>query len=135
MNFITMTGNICNDLELKTTSGGKNVCSFNLAVKRPFAKDVTDFITIVAWNKRAEILTKYCGKGTKIGVQGVLTSRKWQDADGKNRVAFEVIANEIEFLDKKADGQSAEPSISTTSGDIVPTDDFVVLDPGDDLPF
>ena len=42
MNSITLIGNICNDLELKTTPNGKNVCSFNIAVKRPFSKDVTD---------------------------------------------------------------------------------------------
>lgn len=131
MNLVTLTGNICNDLELKTTNGGKNVCSFNLAVKRPYAKDVTDFITIVAWNKQAEILTKYCGKGTKIGVSGILTSRKWQDADSKNRVAFEVIANEIEFLDKKVDGQSE----TLSAPEVVPKDDFTVLPYDEDCPF
>ena len=134
MNLTTLTGNICNDLELKTTNGGKNVCSFNLAVKRPYTKDVTDFITIVAWNKQAEILTKYCGKGSKICVSGILTSRKWQDADGKNRVSFEVIANEIEFLDKKAEGQSNITSTNTASDMGADADGFVMLN-DDELPF
>ena len=103
MNSICLIGNICNDLELKTTNGGKNVCSFNLAVKRPFAKDTTDFITIVCWNKQAENVCRYCGKGTKIGVSGMLTSRTYQDREGNNRTVYEVLASEIEFLAKKAE--------------------------------
>lgn len=106
MNSITIIGNICNDLVLKTTPNGKNVCSFNIAVKRPFAKDVTDFFTVVCWNKQAENLCQYCGKGTKIGISGMLTSRKWQDQNGNNRIAYEILANEVEFLEKKTDGQS-----------------------------
>ena len=65
MNQLFLTGNICNDLELKMTQSEKQVCSFNLAVKRPFAKDTTDFIPIVCWNKNAENVCKYCGKGSK----------------------------------------------------------------------
>ena len=132
MNTIILTGNICNDLELKQTNSGKNVCSFNLAVKRPFTKDVTDFIAVVTWNKQAEVLTKYCGKGSRIGVVGNLTSRKYED-DGKNRTIFEVVANEIEFLERKTEGQSN--ATSTPVPEITPTDDFVVLEPDSDLPF
>ena len=69
MNSICLVGNICNDLELKSTNSGKSVCSFNLAVRRPFAKDVTDFITIVVWNKQAENLVKFCGKGYSVHAQ------------------------------------------------------------------
>lgn len=110
MNSIILTGNICNDLELKSTDSGKSVCSFNLAVKRPFAKDVTDFFRVVSWNKQAENLLKYCGKGSRIGVSGMLTSRTYEDNEGKKRTVYEVVANEIEFLEKKADGQSNAPS-------------------------
>ena len=116
MNSICLIGNICNDLELKTTNNGKSVCSFNLAVKRPFAKDTTDFITIVCWNKQAENVCKYCYKGTKIGVSGMLTTRTYQDRDGNNRTVYEVLASEIEFLAKKAEGQS-----NATSTNYAPT--------------
>lgn len=114
MNSIIITGNICNDLELKSTESGKSVCSFNLAVKRPFAKDVTDFLTVVCWNKQAENVCKYCHKGTKIGVSGTLTTRSYQDKDRNTRTAYEVLVNEVEFLEKKADAQSSVPSANYT---------------------
>lgn len=133
MNSIILTGNICKDLELKSTPNDKKVCSFNLAVKRPFTKDITDFFTIVCWNKQAENLCLYCGKGTKIGVSGTLTSRSYTDKDGKNRTVIEVLANEIEFLEKKADGQSnvARP---TPVPDNTFGDGFVAFN-DDDCPF
>ena len=135
MNCFNAIGNICNDLELKSTNSGKSVCSFNLAVKRPFTKDITDFFTIVCWNKQAENVSKYCHKGTKIGISGVLTTRSYQDRDGNNRTVYEVLANEVEFLEKKADGQSnaARP---TPVNDNTFGDGFVMADISeDDLPF
>ncbi len=138
MNNLTVIGNICNDLELKSTNSGKNVCSFNIAVKRPFTKDVTDFITVVCWNKQAENVCKYCYKGTKIGISGMLTTRTYQDRDGNNRTVYEVLANEVEFLAKNTDGQSnsvSRPSapVNTFEAD---ADGFVVADISeDDLPF
>ena len=131
MNSINLIGNICNDLELKVTDSGKNVCSFNIAVKRPYAKDVTDFIRVVCWNKQAEIISQYCHKGNRIGLSGILTSRSYQDKEGNNRTVFEVVANEIEFLEKRVDGNSNDAS------DVSPTpspDGFFTAD-DDSLPF
>lgn len=133
MNSIILTGNICNDLELKSTNSGKSVCSFNLAVKRPFAKDVTDFITVVCWNKQAENVFKFCGKGSRIGLSGMMTTRKWQDNDGKNRIAYEVVANEVEFLEKKTDGQSN--ATTNYAPDMEANEDGFVMVNDDDLPF
>lgn len=132
MNQLGLTGNICNDLELKMTTNEKQVCSFNLAVKRPYTKDTTDFIPIVCWNKNAENVCKYCGKGSKISVTGTLTSRKYEDKDGKNRMAFEVLANEVEFLDRRADGQSntSVPATNETAND-----GFIEVVDDDSLPF
>ena len=130
MNSINLIGNICNDLELKVTDSGKNVCSFNIAVKRPYVKDVTDFIRVVCWNKQAEIISQYCHKGNRIGLSGILTSRSYQDKEGNNRTVFEVVANEIEFLEKRVDGNSNDaPSVTA------PTNDFVPIPDESDLPF
>lgn len=139
MNNLTLIGNICNDLELKSTPNGKSVCSFNLAVKRPFAKDITDFFTIVCWNKQAENICRYCGKGTKIGISGTLTSRSYTDRDGKNRTVIEVLANEVEFLEKKADVHSPAAggrNVATDYPDNIFDDGFAMVDVSeDDLPF
>ena len=138
MNNLTVIGNISTDLELKSTQSGKNVCSFNIAVKRPFTKDITDFFTVVCWNKQAENVCKYCYKGAKIGVSGMLTTRSYQDRDGNNRTVYEILANEVEFLAKNADGQSnsvSRPSAPANTFE-ADADGFVVADISeDDLPF
>lgn len=134
MNSIILIGNICNDLEMKSTTSGKNVCSFNLAVKRPFAKDVTDFFKVVCWNKQADNVFKFCGKGSRIGVSGMLTTRTYEDNEGKKRTVHEVVANEVEFLEKKADGQSNAPSTNYTPNMEADADGFVLVQ-DEDLPF
>lgn len=139
MNSINLTGNICNDLELKTTQSGKAVVSFNLAVKRPFSKDTTDFIPLVVWEKNAEYLSRYGRKGSRIAVSGKLTTRKYQDSNGNNRTAFEMVCDTVELLDSKNDAQSA----GTAPADQTPapaynapkTPNFEQLDPDDSLPF
>lgn len=105
MNSINITGNICNDLELKSTQNGKPVLTFNVAVKRPFAKDTTDFIPLVVWDKNAEYLHRYGKKGSRIAVSGKLTTRKYQDKEGHNRTAFEVVCDSVELMDSKNDAQ------------------------------
>lgn len=100
MNNVVFTGRTTNDIEIKQTQSGKVVCSFSLAVKRPFAKDTTDFIDMVAWGKTAELLASMVKKGTSIAVKGHLETRTWEK-DGQKRKAVEVIAEEFEFLEKK----------------------------------
>lgn len=109
MNSINLTGNICADLEAKQTTGGKTVVSFNLAVKRPFSKDTTDFIPIVAYEQPAEFLSRYAHKGTKIGVSGKLTSRKYEDKNGNNRTAYEVVADAVEICESAQSSQLSTP--------------------------
>ena len=100
MNNVVFTGRTTNDIEIKQTQSGKVVCSFSLAVKRPFAKDTTDFIDMVAWGKTAELLASMVKKGTSIAVKGHLETRTWEK-DGQKRKAVEVIVEEFEFLEKK----------------------------------
>lgn len=132
MNAINLTGNICNDLELKTTLSDKIVCSFNIAVKRPFAKEITDFFTVVCWNRQAENVCKYCSKGSKIGVTGTLTARKWEDKDGNNRISYEIVANEIDFLEKKTDVQPERVNENPAPSELF--DEFADII-NEDLPF
>lgn len=101
MNTITLLGRTTADLELKQMNTGKSVTNFSLAVKRPFCKDTTDFIGVVAYGEKAEILGKYIHKGDQVCIRGYLTVRKWQDKDGNNRYATEVVAEEISFVGSK----------------------------------
>ena len=102
MNSIQLIGRLTADVELKQTPGGVSVCQFNLAVDRPRVKDTTDFIPCVAWRNTAEFICKYFRKGNKIALNGVLTTRKWQDQNGNNRVAYEVLAENVEFCESKS---------------------------------
>lgn len=101
MNSVNIIGRLTSDVELKQTTNGVSVCSFTLAVDRPNVKDTTDFINFVAWRQTAEFITRYFKKGNKIAVSGVLTSRKFQDQNGKNHVAFEVVVDRAEFCESK----------------------------------
>lgn len=129
MNSINLIGNICNDLELKSTSNGKYVCSFSLAVKRPHVKDTTDFLNVVVWNQSAEYLSKYAHKGDRISVSGVLTSRNYEDKNGNKRTAFEVVSNDVSVLERKK--SSEEKTVS----DNLQNANFVEIDPEGELPF
>ena len=99
MNSINLVGNISNDLELKQTTGGKSVVQFNIAVKRPFTKDVTDFIHVILWEQKAEFIHRYAHKGAKIAVSGMLTVREYKDKNGNNRTAYEVIGESVEICE------------------------------------
>ena len=125
MNTINLTGNICGELELKRTQSGKSVMTFNLAVKRPYKKDTTDFIPVVVWNQNADYLSKYARKGTKIEVSGKLTTRSYEDKEGKKKTVFEVEADMVAVLDSKADAPTEQTE----------TPNFVEVDADGDLPF
>lgn len=120
MNTIVLLGRATSEIELKQTQAGKSVVSFSLAVKRPFTKDTTDFFTIVAWDKQAEILSKYVNKGNQICIRGHLTTRSWEDNNGNKRYATEVIANEVSFCEAKRDseGNNASQNQNATEGDL-----------------
>ncbi|MEX3487335.1 single-stranded DNA-binding protein [Staphylococcus warneri] len=103
-NLTILTGRITKDLELKQ-AGQTQVTNFSLAVDNPFKKDDTSFFDIVAFGKTAELLNNYCGKGSKILIEGNLKQDRFQDKEGNNRSVVRVIANRIEFLEPKNSNQ------------------------------
>lgn len=109
-NLVVLTGRLTADPELKTTPNGVSVTSFSIAVERRYKQGEerqADFINIVAWRSSAEFICKYFKKGSMIGIEGAIQTRKYQDRDGNNRTAFEVVANNVQFVEfKKADNNS-----------------------------
>ena len=101
MNSVTMIGRLCADPELRRTQTGTACCSFTLAVKRPKAKDITDFHNFVVWQQGAEYLSQYGHKGDFVGATGYLTTREWTDKDGNKRKATEVTCDSIELISSK----------------------------------
>ena len=136
-NTVILTGRLTSDPELKTTANGVPVTSFTIAVQRKYKQgeeSQADFINIVAWRQTAEFITKYFHKGSMIGIEGSIQTRKYQDKDGNNRVAFEVIANNVQFVESKKASVDASPA-SDLSQQVDNNADFVQVDDNDDLPF
>lgn len=136
MNKINLIGRTTNDIELKTTSSGKSVCNFDLAVKRPFAKDTTDFFTCVVWDRRAEIMAKHIKKGQLIGISGYGYNRKWQDKNGNNRISFEINVEDFDFCESKSNNDNAFNEFANDVKKANEDTDFDnVVDDDGDLPF
>ncbi|MEE0945495.1 MAG: single-stranded DNA-binding protein [Acutalibacteraceae bacterium] len=108
-NLVVLTGRLTADPELKTTPSGVSVTTFSIAVSRRYKageETQADFINIVAWRQTAEFITKYFKKGSMIGIEGSIQTRRYTDKDGKNRTVFEVIANNVQFVEAKRDAAS-----------------------------
>lgn len=141
-NVVILTGRLTADPELKTTNSGISVTSFSIAVNRRYKageESQADFINIVAWRQSAEFVAKYFKKGNLIGIEGSIQTRKYTDKNGNNRVAFEVVANNVQFVESKgassqnSDQGGGQPASFSNAG----ANDFAEL--GDisdeDLPF
>ena len=100
MNRIILVGRTTKEIELRSTTSGKITTSFCIAVDRR-AKNTADFIDCVAWGKTAELLRDYVRKGEKIGIEGSLQTRTYEDKNGNNRKAVEVLVDSVEFLEPK----------------------------------
>ena len=130
MNKIILTGNLCRDPEINTTSNGTAVCKLSIAVQRKFknadGEHETDFFNITAWRGLAENCSKYLEKGKKILITGEMQSRNYEAQDGTKRTAWEVNAEDIEFLTPKNANSDTAPK--TDNNELTPIDD-------DTLPF
>jgi single-strand DNA-binding protein len=96
MNSVSLVGNLATDVDLKQVNE-KTVASFLLAVDRGARDGGADFVWITAWDRQAELCNEYLAKGRRVGVEGRLKSRTWEQ-DGRRRDAIEVVARRIDFL-------------------------------------
>lgn len=105
LNKIILIGRLTADPELRYTPSGAPVANFTLAVDRKFSKnDETDFIPIVAWRRLAEICNEFLHKGKLVAIEGRLQTRSYEDKEGQRRKAFEVVADEMQMLDRGQGG-------------------------------
>jgi single-strand DNA-binding protein len=112
-NKVIINGNISTEVELKQTTNGKSVCSFNVAVNRNrlgSEEQKSDFFTVVAWAQKAEFVSKYFGKGKPILVCGRLENREWQDKNGNKRKSYSVVVQDFDFCGSKKDKASSGDS-------------------------
>jgi single-strand DNA-binding protein len=137
-NLVVLTGRLTSDPELKTTANNVAVTSFNIAVDRGYGDNKqTDFITLVAWRKTAELITKHFRKGSLIGIEGSIQTRNYEDKNGNKRTAFEVVVDNVQFLESKKnknvniDADEPPQSFSNNSNDFADLGEAEE----DDLPF
>ena len=104
LNSINLTGRLTRDPELRTTNGGTSVCNFRIAVNG-FKDGETTYLDVTAWGNRGESCAQYLHKGSRVGVQGRLGIREFEH-NGERRTAVEVTANDVAFIDTKAESQA-----------------------------
>ena len=100
MNKVILTGRLTKDVDVKYTQNGKCVALFSMAVNG-FKKEDVYFFNIVAWNKTAELCGNYLTKGSKVLIEGQLTTRSYEDNSGSKKTVTEIIASNVEFLESK----------------------------------
>lgn len=142
LNIIALQGRLAADPEMRQTTTGKSVCTFRIACDRG-RKDAngnsqTDWIPCTAWEKTAEFICKYFGKGALIAVDGRLQSRQYQDKNGQNRTAIEVVVQNAHFCGKSdsaahpAACTQGKPNVGYSNGNDA---DFAEIEDNGDLPF
>ena len=114
INKVFISGNLTRDPEMRTTQGGTVVMGLGVAVndrrKNPNTgqwEDVPNYFDLTMFGNRAQAVSQYLGKGTKVMVDGELRWRSWADQNGQKHTKVEVIVNEIEFA------RAAQPTQNT----------------------
>jgi single-strand DNA-binding protein len=108
INQVILMGRLTRDPEQRTTTSGKTIANFSIAVDRGGESDEADFFDITAWEKLGELVVQYLAKGRRVLVQGRLRQDSWDDKEtGKKRSRVEVTATDVTFLDGPSDGNSS----------------------------
>ncbi len=143
MNHIVIKGRISATPEIKTTQNGNKVCTFSVAVDRPYSKNKeTDFFRCNAWRGTAEFIEKYFGKGQEILIDGAMISNTYTAKDGSQRTSWDVQVNNVEFCGSKSSSSEssetkkpAKASKAATDDEPESDDDEPESDDDEDLPF
>jgi len=105
-NKVQLIGHVGNDPEIKTFDGGKKLAKLNVATNESYKNDKgekveeTQWHSLIAWGKNADIIEKYVVKGKEIAIEGKLTHRSYEDKNGEKRYVTEVVIDELLLLGK-----------------------------------
>ena len=123
INQVILLGRLTRDPEQRTTTSGKNVVSFSIAVDRQSQDDQADFFNITAWDKLGDLVMQYLSKGRRVLIQGRLRQDSWEDKDtGKRQSRIEVTASDVTFLDGPSGDNSGSAVPKTTKKEEVVTE-------------
>lgn len=120
INNVVLVGRFAKDPEMSYTQTGTPVTKCRLAVDRgrkgPDGKQQTDWLNVIAFQKTAELVAEYCSKGSLVGIEGRIQSRTWEGEDGKNHEVVEIVANNVRFLESRAQSEARRAA----EGGVVP---------------
>ena len=137
MNKLFLIGNLTRDPEMSETATGVAFCRLGIAVNRPYqgsdGERATDFFNVTVWRTHAENCGRYLKKGSKVAIVGSLQNRQYEDKDGNKRQVTDIIANEVEFLSVRTQGDGMDMEMPEP----IRRSDRPALEPvnEDDLPF
>jgi len=140
INRVVLVGNLTRDPELRQTPSGTSVCSLRIAVnsrRRDESGQWTDkpnYFSISVFGNQAESCSQYLSKGRPVAIDGRLDWREWQTQDGQKREAVEIVAESVQFLGSRGDGDPGGGNQFVPAGaSSGPDADFQGAD--DDIPF
>lgn len=121
INRVNISGNLTRDPEMRGTTGGTSVLSFGVAVNDRRKnqqsgewEDYPNFVDCTMFGTRAEAISRYLSKGTKVAIEGKLRYSSWE-SDGQRRSKLEVIVDEIEFMSRREGDAASQPVAATPS--------------------
>ncbi|MBN1501768.1 MAG: single-stranded DNA-binding protein [Spirochaetes bacterium] len=133
INRVVLIGRLVKDPDLKYTQSGTSIASFSIANNRTYVsggekKEQVSYFNCIAWGKPGEIIAQYMKKGQRIGLDGHLQQRSWDDKDGNKRYTVEVVVENFQFLTSPAGAGNGESSGGSY------TDSFSGMNVPDDVP-
>lgn len=133
INRVIITGNLTRDPELRATGSGMSVLKMGMAVNDRRKnqqsgewEDYANFVDVTMFGARAEAVSRFLSKGTKVAIEGKLRWSQWESQQGEKRSKLEVVADEIEFLSARDGGSSYTPPADNGARSV---------DEGEEIPF
>lgn len=124
VNKVTILGNLGADPETRYSQGGNAVTKFRVATTEAWKKggqqnEKTEWHNIVCFSRLAEIAGEYLRKGSKVYIEGSLSTSSWEQ-DGQKRYRTEIVARDLQMLDGKAEQRQSAPTLPDDESDSIP---------------
>ena len=141
VNRVVVVGNLTRDPELRHTPSGMPVCSLRIAVNSRQKQadgqwgEKPNYFSVTVWGQQGENCAQYLSKGRPVAVDGRLDWREYEAKDGTKREAIEIVADSVQFLGSRGDGEGGERQFVPASAGARADADFTASAADDDIPF
>ena len=141
INRVVLTGNLTRDPELRSTQGGTAVCSLRVACntrrRGPSGdwEDKPNYFDVTVWGAQGENCSRFLSKGRPVAIDGRLEWREWEDQNGNKRQAIDIVADAVQFLGSRGDGEGGGQQFVPSGAAQSSSADFPSSAADDDIPF